>query len=60
QRAGISEEDIKGLKQAFKILFRKGLTISHALEEIKKEIAPSEPIAHLVKFVETSERGICR
>lgn len=60
QRAGISEENIKGLKQAFKILFRKGLTISHAVEEIKKEIAPSEQIDHLINFIETSERGICR
>jgi len=60
KRADIPEESIDGLKHAFKILFRLGLTISHAVERIQKEIPPSPEIKHLIKFVQTSERGICR
>ena len=60
KRANLSEESIDGLKRAFKIMFRLGLTISHALERIQKEIPPSLEITRLVKFIQTSERGICR
>lgn len=60
KRADLSEKAIDGLKRAFKILFRQGLTISHAVERIQKEIPPSPEIKHLLKFIQTSERGICR
>jgi UDP-N-acetylglucosamine acyltransferase len=60
KRAELSEESIDGLKKAFKILFRLGLTISHAIERVQKEIPPSPEITHLVQFIQTSERGICR
>jgi UDP-N-acetylglucosamine acyltransferase len=60
ERAGIEAESIKHLKHAFKILFREGLTIGHALERIQKEIPDTKEIIHLVEFIRTSERGICR
>lgn len=60
KRANLSEEAIDGLKRAFKILFRLGLTTSHAIERIQKEITPSPELNHLLKFIQTSERGICR
>jgi len=60
KRANLSEESIDGLKRAFKILFRLGLTISHAIERVQKEIPPSPEINHLITFIQTSERGIGR
>jgi len=60
KRAELSDETIDGLKRAYKILFRLGLTISHAIERVQKEIPPSPEIAHLIKFIQSSERGICR
>jgi len=60
KRADFSEETIDGLKRAYKILFRLGLTVSHAIERIQKEIPPSPEIKRLIKFIQTSERGICR
>src|ERR1051326_2026682 len=40
-RNGVSEEIQGALKQAYKILFREGLTISNALARIEAELAPS-------------------
>lgn len=59
-RNGVSEEIQAALKQAYKILFREGLTISNALARIEAELAPSPELQHLVRFVRASERGISK
>src|SRR5437762_4457241 len=59
-RNGVSEEVQGALKQAYKILFREGLTIPNALAKIQAELAPSPELEHLVQFVRTSERGISK
>jgi UDP-N-acetylglucosamine acyltransferase len=48
------------LKQAYKILFREGLTISNALSRIQVELSPSPELAHLTEFVRSSKRGISK
>jgi UDP-N-acetylglucosamine acyltransferase len=58
RRAGFTREDIKLLKQAFKILYRSGLKRKEALERILLEV-PSEHTRHLVDFIGRSKRGIC-
>jgi UDP-N-acetylglucosamine acyltransferase len=60
ERRGISEEGQLALRQAYKILFREGLTISNALVRIEKELPASAEIQHLVQFVRSSERGLSR
>lgn len=60
ERAGIPPESRNSLKKAFKILFHSGLTVSHAIEEIKSEVPKSPEIDYLVEFIATSERGISR
>lgn len=60
KRAGISKEVIQNLKHAFKLLFFSRLSIKHATEKIQKEITGTKEVANLVKFVTSSERGICR
>ena len=57
RRAGIKETSRNEIKKAYKYLYRSGLTVSHALEKIKAELHSAE-IGHLVKFIESSERGI--
>src|SRR5206468_4190013 len=59
-RNGVSEEVQGVLKQACKILFREGLTISNALARIESELPPSPELQHLVQFVRQSERGISK
>src|SRR5436190_19354042 len=51
ERNGVSEEAQTALRQAYKILFRAGLTIPNALEQIEKELPPLPELAYLVKFV---------
>jgi UDP-N-acetylglucosamine acyltransferase len=60
ERNGVSEESQAALKQAYKILFRDGLTISNALERIKAKVPARPEIKHLVQFVRASERGISK
>lgn len=59
-RNGVPEDTQAALRQAFKILFRDGLTIPNALARIEKEVAPMPEVQHLVQFVRTSERGISK
>lgn len=60
KRAGISQETIVNLKQAYKILFRQQLSTSHALERVKEEIPASAEVSYLIEFIQHSKRGICR
>jgi len=60
ERHGVSEAAQAAIRQAFKILFREGLTIPNSLARIEKELPPLPEIQHLVQFVRTSERGISK
>jgi UDP-N-acetylglucosamine acyltransferase len=59
KRAGFSEDEIAALKTAYKILYRSGLKLKNALARIASELN-TEHTRHLVKFIASSERGICR
>jgi UDP-N-acetylglucosamine acyltransferase len=59
KRAGFAEPDISALKQAYQILYRSGLKLEQALARIEAEI-PTEHTLHLVRFIRSSKRGICR
>jgi UDP-N-acetylglucosamine acyltransferase len=59
KRAGYKHADIAVLKKAYQILYRSGLKLSDALARIEAEI-PTPETRHLVEFVRSSERGICR
>jgi UDP-N-acetylglucosamine acyltransferase len=59
KRAGFSVEEIRALKQTYRILYRSGLKLEPALARIEAEI-PGEHAAHLVRFIRASKRGICR
>jgi UDP-N-acetylglucosamine acyltransferase len=59
-RNGISDHAQSAIKQAFKLLFREGLTISNALVRIEAEIKPLPEIQHLIAFTRASQRGISK
>ena len=59
KRAGIGPEAIRGLKQAYRILYRSGAPLQQALERIEREV-PTEEARQFVQFIRSSERGICR
>lgn len=60
ERNGVSEETQSALKQAYRILFRDGLTIPNALARMESELPPSPELQHLAHFARGSERGLCK
>jgi UDP-N-acetylglucosamine acyltransferase len=58
RRAGISNEQIDAVRQAFRILLREGLTVPAALERIEQELGRHEAIREFVMFIRNSKRGI--
>lgn len=60
ERRGVSEETQASLKQAFKILFREGLTISNALVKVETDLPRSSELEHLIKFAKLSQRGLSK
>lgn len=62
QRRGFAEEDIRALKTAYKKLFlKKDGNLNMALSSLKAMHEGDSPqVAHLIKFIEASERGITR
>jgi UDP-N-acetylglucosamine acyltransferase len=59
-RNGVAEEAQTALKQAYKILFREGLTIPNALSRLETELPPLPEVRHLVAFARGSERGLSK
>lgn len=60
KRHGFSAERIEKLKEAYKILFRSGLTLKEAIKKTRREIKDSQDVDSLIQFIEGSERGVCR
>ena len=59
RRAGFTAEDVRKLKEAYRLLYRAGLKLDDALAAIEREV-DSPHARHLVEFVRSSKRGICR
>jgi UDP-N-acetylglucosamine acyltransferase len=60
ERNGVSEKAQAALRQAYKILFREGLTVRNAVAKVEKKLTGVEEISLLVEFVRASERGISK
>jgi UDP-N-acetylglucosamine acyltransferase len=59
KRAGLSLEEIRTLKAAYRLLYRSGLKQEEALLRMEAEL-PGPHVRELVSFVRDSQRGICR
>ncbi len=60
QRAGMTEEQVGRVKQAYKIVFRSNLGLGEALAQLEQELGSHPEVAHFLAFVKASERGITR
>lgn len=60
ERKGFPPEDVKLIKEAFRLIYRSKLNTSQAIEAIRKELPPNEAVEQIVQFIEQSERGIVR
>ena len=59
KRAGFKPQQIAALKVAYRLLYRSALKLEEALTRIEAEVSTAET-QHLVRFIRSSERGICR
>jgi len=59
KRAGFTLAQVQALKTAYKLLYRSNLKLDDSLAQIEREV-PTEETAHLVEFIRSSKRGICR
>lgn len=58
RRAGMNPEERRQVKEAFRILYRSGLNVTQAVNEIRGTFQ-SGPALEFCDFVASSERGIC-
>lgn len=60
RRRGFSRDQIDALKKAYRIIFQSGLKTREALQKARTEIPQTREVGHMIRFIESSERGVCR
>lgn len=60
KRRNIDAEVRERLKDCYRMICRENLSTSQAIEKIRKDLAPCPEIDYLIRFIESSERGITR
>jgi len=61
KRANFSEETLKALKKAYRIIFRSSLTLENAMKRVvEDEISQTPEVKHFLQFIQCSKRGITR
>ncbi len=60
QRSGFSKERLEKIERAFRLLLRSKLNTTQALARMREELGGSEDVEHMVRFIESAERGIAK
>ncbi len=60
KRRGFSKEQILTIKRAYKTIFRQGLRLVEAIEQLEGQAAEAPELEILLHSLKTSERGIIR
>ncbi|RCX24834.1 acyl-ACP--UDP-N-acetylglucosamine O-acyltransferase [Thioalbus denitrificans] len=60
RRRGFSDRALRQLREAYRILFRRNLTLADALEQLRVLAGDSDEVRLLVDFLERTSRGIVR
>jgi UDP-N-acetylglucosamine acyltransferase len=60
QRRGFTAAQILNIRRAYRLLYRSGLKLKNALEELEKVAVTQEEIRPFVEFIKRSERSIVR
>jgi UDP-N-acetylglucosamine acyltransferase len=60
QRRGFTSAQIRNIRRAYKLLYRSGLKLKAAMEELEKAAVTQEEIRPFVQFIKRSERSIVR
>lgn len=59
RRAGIPAADRRALQDAYRALYRSGMSPRHAAERLREDGAASAPVRHLIEFILSGRRGVC-
>lgn len=59
RRRGYSNEQIDTIREAYRLLYSKGV-LKDGIEEIKANLPITPEVKYIIEFVETSQRGIIR
>jgi len=59
KRAGFDERRIRHIREAFRILFRKGRNLSIAIKEVEENTRVNDDVMTLLEFIKASKRGVC-
>jgi UDP-N-acetylglucosamine acyltransferase len=60
RRRGFADERLRVLKEAYRLLYRSGLTLEQALEQLGKLAQDSEDVRRLCAFLDQRSRSIVR
>lgn len=61
RRKGWSKDTINALRQAYRLIFRAGLTKDEAITAVREQVLPHEPLAQLlIDSLNNSQRGVVR
>jgi UDP-N-acetylglucosamine acyltransferase len=58
KRAGLANTALHALRRAYEALFLSGINLKEAMGQVRQEMAHIPEIAHLLHFLEKSERGL--
>ena len=59
KRAGFDDRRIRAIREAFRVLFRKGRNLSLAIKEIEERGRANDDVLALLEFIKSSKRGVC-
>jgi UDP-N-acetylglucosamine acyltransferase len=60
KRRGFSEEAVNALRRAYKTLYRSGLGLAEAIENLQQEYGQMPEVQALIVFLRNAKRGIVR
>jgi len=59
KRAGFDEKRIRAIREAFRVLFRKGRNLALAIKEVEESARANTDVSALLEFIKASKRGVC-
>jgi len=59
KRGGFDDKRIRAIREAFRILFRKGRNLSLAMKEVEQGGRANSDVLALLEFIKSSQRGVC-
>ncbi|RME37013.1 MAG: acyl-ACP--UDP-N-acetylglucosamine O-acyltransferase [Deltaproteobacteria bacterium] len=60
KRRGFSEQALRNIKTAYKVVFRSNLRLEEALAQLEADLGDQEEIRRFIDFIKGSERGLTR